>query len=75
MCMSEPQAARFSLPYIWSRPKPSTLHNNPVYAAKPAEPAVGAVTEDQDKQKSQIGYFRNGSIYFLHIFPVIGIIT
>jgi hypothetical protein len=65
MCMSEPQAARFSYPHIWSRPKPSTLHNNPVYAAKLAEPAVGAVTDDQDQRTNSHGYFRNSATYLL----------
>jgi hypothetical protein len=32
------------------RPNPSIPYNNPVHASKLAEPAVGAVTEDQDKQ-------------------------
>ena len=63
--VSEPEAARFSYPYIWSPPKPSTLHNNPVYAAKPAEPAVGAVTDDQDQRTNSHGYFRNSATHLL----------
>ena len=48
--VSVPQTARFSYPYIWRRPKPSILYDNPVHAAKLAEPVLGVVTEDQDKQ-------------------------
>ena len=50
MYVSVSQTARFYYPYIWRRHKPLILHNNPAHAAKPAEPAVGAVTVDQDKQ-------------------------
>ena len=50
MYVSVPQTARFSYPYIWRRPKPSILCNNPVHTAKLAETVVGAITEDQDKQ-------------------------
>jgi hypothetical protein len=49
-CASEPQAAGFSYPYIWTHPNPSIPRNNLHHAAKLAEPAVGAVTEDQDKR-------------------------
>ena len=50
MYVSVPQTARFSYPYIWRRPKPSILHDNPVHTAKLAETVVGADMEDQDKQ-------------------------
>jgi hypothetical protein len=50
MCVSVSQTARFSYPYIWRRPKPSILHDNPVHTAKLAETVLGVITEDHDKQ-------------------------